>query len=269
MKKRGVNKVSRIKREDGDSFFFSDEHEDRIMAFDPHYHGLFEIYYLEHGTCEYFIENCLYKVEAGDVVVIPSGVIHRTQYQNHEYSRLLINCSKYFIPSSVLKVLPKITYVYNNKAISERIKELFYSIRDDYNDADSFAAESLRSNMFTLLILMARTPNEKLSVVIQNRYIDAAIEYIQNNFNTDITLSETAKRCSISPEYMSRIFKKETGFRFSEYVTVVRLQHAEVLLKNSGFSIAEIAHQCGFEDSNYFSSIFKKNYGISPRQMRE
>lgn len=261
--------MSKIKREDGDRFFFSDEHDERTAAFDPHYHTLFEIYYLERGKCEYFIENRLYKVEAGDVVVVPSGSIHRTQYQNDEYSRLLINCSKYFIPSSVLKVLPRITYVYNNTAISGKIKELFYSIRDDYNNTDSFAGESLRNNMFTLLILMARTPNEKLSVATQNRYTDAAIEYIRNNFNTDITLSQTAKMCSISPEHMSRVFKKETGFRFSEYVTVVRLQHAEVLLKNSSLSITEIAHQCGFEDSNYFSSIFKKNYGISPRQMRE
>jgi len=68
---------------------------------------------------------------------------------------------------------------------------------------------------------------------------------------------------------MSRMFKKETGFGFSEYLTLVRLRHSEFLIKNKNLSITEVAHRCGFEDSNYFSVIFKRNYKISPREMKK
>ena len=68
-----------------------------------------------------------------------------------------------------------------------------------------------------------------------------------------------------SQEHLSRTFKKHTGFGFNEYLTLVRLQHAEQLLKgDEKMSISTIAYNCGFNDSNYFSDKFKKMYGTSP-----
>ena len=95
--------------------------------------------------------------------------------------------------------------------------------------------------------------------------IGEAISYIKTNFNSDISLSKIAKAHFLSPEHLSRTFKKEIGIGFSDYVTMVRLQNAENLLKNrNGRSISEIAYSCGFNDSNYFSDKFKKIHGISP-----
>ena len=91
---------------------------------------------------------------------------------------------------------------------------------------------------------------------------------MQKNFASDITLSGIAKMCSVSPEHMSRTFKKETGFGFSEYLTHLRLKEAEYLLKNSTLPITDVAYQCGFFDSNYFSVVFKKIFGVSPSGMR-
>ena len=85
-----------------------------------------------------------------------------------------------------------------------------------------------------------------------------------------ISLSEMAESFSVSAEHLSRMFKKETGFGFNEYVTLVRLQRAESMLKNeNGKSISEIAYACGFNDSNYFSDKFKKAYGVVPSEIRK
>ena len=74
---------------------------------------------------------------------------------------------------------------------------------------------------------------------------------------------------AVSAEHLSRTFKKETGFGFSEYLTLVRLQKAEYMLRNEpGRSVCEIAYACGFNDSNYFSAKFKQTYGKAPSKFK-
>ena len=78
-----------------------------------------------------------------------------------------------------------------------------------------------------------------------------------------------AKLHSVSSEHLSRTFKRETGFGFSEYLTLVRLQKAEYMLRNEpGRSVCEIAYACGFNDSNYFSDKFRRSYGHSPSKFK-
>ena len=258
-----------LKIDDENGFLFSSSHYIKPLSCMQHYHSLFELYYMEKGSCNYFIDNKSYKIEAGDLVLIPGGIVHKTQYENIEYSRLLINCSKYYIPSSVFKVLPELLYVYNNPDIQEEIKDIFLAIQNDYEAPDSFSQESIKTLIHSLFILLARNPNKKSQAATKNEYIEKAIEYIQNNFAKKITLPLVSGICAVSPEHMSRSFKKETGFGFLEYVTIIRLKHAESLLKNTSLSVTEIAEKCGFEDSNYFSAVFKKYYGIPPKKLKK
>ena len=96
------------------------------------------------------------------------------------------------------------------------------------------------------------------------------VAYIKENFSGDISLGELAKICSVSPEHLSRVFKRDTGFGISEYVSILRLQHAQnLLLTARRLSVLQIANRCGFNDSNYFSTKFKRMYGVSPLKFRE
>ena len=100
--------------------------------------------------------------------------------------------------------------------------------------------------------------------------VEECVKHIKKNFAQKIALSEMAKQYSVSQEHLSRIFKKETGFGFNEFITLVRLQRAEAMLKNeNGKTISEIAYACGFNDSNYFSDKFKKAYGTAPSDVRK
>lgn len=259
-----------LRRDEDPHFYFSRDH-DISAGYEgcaQHYHNLFEIYYMVSGRCGYFLDNKSYEIESGDLILIPSGVIHKSMYRDQNYTRLLINCSKYYIPTTVFKVLPKLTYVYHNSDIQPKIDELFAAIEDDFRNPDAFSSDSLRSNMHNLFITLARNPNRKAKPAIKNMYSERVIDHIRSNFSSNISLAEVAQMCSVSAEHMSRTFKKETGFGFSEYLTHVRLQHSEYLLKNTELPITEIASQCGFDDSNYFSVIFKKNYGFPPRELR-
>ena len=121
-----------------------------------------------------------------------------------------------------------------------------------------------------LFFIMARNPNTYDHRKTGNPCTVGVIRYMQQNFTGELHLSDVAQRFFISPEHLSRMLKKETGFGFSEYLNLLRLQHAENLLQQSNkLSIAEIAAQCGFNDSNYFSVKFKKQYGISPKKRQQ
>ena len=73
----------------------------------------------------------------------------------------------------------------------------------------------------------------------------------------------------MSPTYFSKKFKRETGFGFKGYLAKYRLREAVKLLKSNKYSsITDVATRCGFNDSNYFATAFKAEYGVSPNKFR-
>ena len=96
-----------------------------------------------------------------------------------------------------------------------------------------------------------------------------AREYINKNYASgDLTLFSTASYVGISPNHLSTVFTQETGENFVEYLTRVRLEKAKILLQTTTMKNADIAYETGFNDPHYFSHIFKKNTGMSPREYR-
>ncbi|MDX5474177.1 MAG: AraC family transcriptional regulator [Bacillaceae bacterium] len=98
---------------------------------------------------------------------------------------------------------------------------------------------------------------------------DKIIHIIQEEFNTDISLESIAERLHYNPNYLSSIFKKETGISFSEYVTMYRLNTAKKMLVESDHSIKEIAEMFQYNNSQNFIRSFKKKEGITPGKYRE
>lgn len=94
------------------------------------------------------------------------------------------------------------------------------------------------------------------------------MEYVKLNYSEKITLEEIASYVHLSPSHISCMFRKETGQTISTYVSHVRIEKSKTLLRQPGVPIAEIAGLCGFEDQSYFTRVFKKQTGISPKQYR-
>lgn len=101
-----------------------------------------------------------------------------------------------------------------------------------------------------------------------NNIISKAIHYIKSNYTKSITLNDISKHVNVSTYYLSRMFKKEIGKNFSEYLIEFRMNKAKEFLKNPEFKLYEIADMIGINDSHYFSRLFKKNFGITPTQYR-
>ncbi len=234
-----------------------------------HYHSTFEVYYLKEGHCNYFIDNKSYEVRAGDVILIPDGVIHKTIYGKEVHTRWLINVTVDMLPGGVIPLIPSMIYLYRNPDIIPELERIYEKIGEEYRSSRSFKQEMLVCLVHELFYLFARNLENKARIETGNIFVEQTVKYIQENYMNDITLSAMAQMRSVSPEHLSRTFRKETGFGFSEYLTLVRLQKAEYMLKNEpGKSVSDVAYACGFNDSNYFSDRFKRAYGISPSAVK-
>lgn len=103
----------------------------------------------------------------------------------------------------------------------------------------------------------------------ENHLVRQAQAYIQENYQKDLSLDELSKELDISPYYFSKLFKEETGSNFVEYLTGLRMSRAKELLRDESRSMKEICMEVGYSDPNYFSRIFKKNFGVTPTEYRE
>lgn len=102
----------------------------------------------------------------------------------------------------------------------------------------------------------------------ENQLVVRAQNYIQENYQKDLSLDEVSRQMDLSPYYFSKLFKEETGSNFVEYVTNLRIGKAKELLAKDGLSMKEICAAVGYSDPNYFSRIFKKNTGVTPTEYR-
>ena len=94
-------------------------------------------------------------------------------------------------------------------------------------------------------------------------------EYVKNRFAEKLSLDEIAEHVSLSKSYLSRIFKEETGESLSSYINKVRIDKAKLMLLDNGCPLVDVASLCGFEDQSYFTKVFKRLVGVSPKRYRE
>jgi len=118
--------------------------------------------------------------------------------------------------------------------------------------------------------LFNEDPSEEELAAQNNMIVERANEYIHVNYaQKGLTLNEVAQKNHVSPNYLSYLFKKNTGTNLWEYVIKLRMEESKRLILNTDLRRYEISERVGYESPEHFSKIFKKYFGISPSEMKK
>lgn len=142
---------------------------------------------------------------------------------------------------------------------------ILYSIIKDINHIkDLETVETWMSDVVADIASLVAQVYESRSRAL----IKKALIYMDKHYKSALSYKDVAAELFISPSYFIALFKKETGYTFVDYLTMLRMEKAKAMLINTNMNITEIAYETGFNNSNYFSSLFKKTVGITAKEYR-
>ena len=104
--------------------------------------------------------------------------------------------------------------------------------------------------------------------VTGEKFVLQALEYLEGRYRTTVTIEETASRLSVSPGYLNRLFRRDLGLSFHEWLTCFRVRRAMELLKSPDVKVYEVADQVGYAYARHFGQTFRKLLGVTPTQYK-
>lgn len=238
-------------------------------------HDFYEVYYLSDGKRKYFLDNTIYTITPGDLIIIPPDVIHRTiEDGENVYSRILMDIPLHYFDQELLKlckIAPPAYFISIPKSHQPVLNNLLQKLENEYRSKDEHSQYLIKQLINELLIFLIRSTQHhdfSHSAVESGQLINQATRYISENYEKPLSLNEIAKQLGISKSHFCRLFKKKTGANFSDYLTGVRINEAAKMLRATDLSVTEIALRCGYNDSAYFAMIFKKIKNTTPLKYR-
>lgn len=142
--------------------------------------------------------------------------------------------------------------------------ELMYKSYEEANEALNYQTESEIVHSGKIDINSSNQDFEKE----KSKLFKKVTEYIDNNIQEDLNLEIVASNFNLSPYYFSRSFKEFMKCNLIDYINIIRIKKAKELLKKNEMSIKEIGYSVGYSDPNYFSKVFKKYEGYSPKEYK-
>lgn len=277
-----------------DSFFFDSSstatvtmRHNRYSPAIMHDHTFFEVIYVYDGTCKQTISNNNVELTTGDICIIPPGIKHNISVFDNS---VVLNC---LIKKSTLHNIffnflnnPNIlsAFFLNNIYSESGNSYIIFHTGSDFEIQRGFLYtywESINRTLYydqmisyTLLLifgLLIRNYEKSVELPVFTRKTDvqrfALLQYIQDNFAT-VTLEDIAERFHYTPEYTSKLIKKTTGLTFTQILQQIRIEKAQVLLHDTNLSVANIASQVGYENTEHFIRTFKSRLHMTPTEYR-
>lgn len=233
-----------------------------------------EIVFIVKGRGNHLIGNKKYQTKEGDILIFNQNVLHDESAELH--SNMVVYCcgikelylkgmeKNRLIDIDIPAVIPSGKW---RDPIEKTLDIMFQHVLNNPKTAN----ENCRYLLASLLTIITKLPKSHLHTIIYARpsLITQVKNYIDTCYWENITLNEIASRFNINTYYLSHLFKQETGFSPIQYMIRRRIGEAQSLLINTRYSITQIASQVGYDNANYFSTLFSKMVGVSPRAYRD
>lgn len=241
-----------------------------------HYHKDLELILALDGSTSLVIDGENLETEPNVLYFINPYQIHSMHIAKppSRYDCLVIPLSLLSLPAGHAAMQELITPIYSGKLCFVReskdpfLINLFQRITNSYGSKEQNGAVILA---YLLLFFDYCKKNGLLQETASQPTapIRKAIDYIQGHFNKKITLEDMAVSAGMNPKYFCSYFKKHTHTTPVTYVTMLRIRHAKLLLREKNLSVLDVALSCGFDHVSFFIRQFKKATGQTPGQYRK
>lgn len=242
-----------------------------------HWHKEIEILFVLSGTLQITVEDTKFDLEANEVILINSNQIHSIRGKDDL--------------TLVLQFVPELIYrIYGNQQIyqfhlntadprmeketTDKLRSILAKIGIEYSRRRDGYKFYLWSHLYELVGYLFRYCNyitEKNDLVTTEnlRKISAIIEYLNENYTKQLSITTISEDLYMSDLTLSKFFKEKTGFSILLYLQILRINHAKQLLVSSDASIIDIANECGFYSMPTFYRVFNKIVGCSPSEFKK
>lgn len=222
------------------------------------------------GNLEY--EGKIYPLQKGDCVFIDC----RRQYSHHSSEDLWHLKWAHFYGPNMSGIYEKYVErggrpVFHPAALSvfENVLEDLFEIASSSTYIRDMKIFEKLTNLLTLLMEESWHPEKASGSATIRRSLQSVKDYIDQHYAEKISLDALADIFFINKFYLTRIFREQFGITINNYLLQVRITHAKRMLRFSDMTIEKISHECGMNDANYFTRIFKKIEGVTPGEYRK
>lgn len=283
LEKAGIS-LENIYQELEMSSSYVDSHRDISHAASPiapHSHSFYELIYCSSSDdVQYLLGSQRYRLQRGDVIVIPPGTSHCPLFPDkmqHPYERIVVWVNEELIrefrqrwPGDTENKTyePGLLRTFGSSWELPLLEAFTRGCRESEQRQSGWEA-ALYGNTTYLLTLLTRAISERQRPVQErNELLDELLQYVEEHYREKISLQSAARHLLISESSITHTFRKRMGISYYQYVTKRRLSAARTLIEE-GRPVAGVGELSGFGDHSAFYRAFRREYGISPREYKE
>jgi AraC-like DNA-binding protein len=264
---------------------------------DFHSHQEYEIYFFHSGECKYLINNRIYELQPGDIILLDGMTLHKPNPgTSSPYTRSMLHFSPTWLQEllnalgipNLLDPFKKLNnclfrtgYDEIGQFVDGRIKEIAASLErideesQQTGKKNEFLKAEVKLELVQLLLGIYKMSQKQLSQITSKKsekelHAEEIASWINDHYIEKVSLDKIASELNLSKYYASHVFKEVTGFTVMEYVMACRLNQVKYLLEmEPNQSLTEVSRASGFESVAHFSRFFKEKVGTTPSQYRK
>lgn len=263
-----------------------------IVGMTNHSHEYAQLWYVVKGTCRHLIDNNVYEMKRGYMLILPPNVVHNFECDDDELEILACDFMlelitdmlqesdgengykliRFVYLESFISSLKKVTPCLKFEGVQKmEIEERLTRMLQIYSKEERFYEIELKAEILGLLVYIARNyekMGKKEEKSLYKNAIKSCINYMEEHYDEKFTVLKMAKFCAMSESYFTFFFKEVTGVSFIHYLNTYRIKKSKSLLIETNLSLEQIAEKIGFSDATYFTRVFKKIEKVTPQQYR-
>lgn len=249
---------------------------------EPHRHSFFELVYVLQGSATHHLGQEVTQLHPGAYFIIDTGSVHC--YQDADDCHI-VNCL--FLPEYIDRALaecPSLSSLLSNQVMhfgvpvdiraADRVfhdtdgtvRRLIQAMEQEYAAKKTGYMELLRCHLTQILVHAVRAWETAEQQRTPHKAVAAVTEQLRADYAKPLCLEALSREVGYTPQYLSALFRKDTGMSLQEFLQRLRVQEACRLLGQKTLSLSQIALTVGYSDSKHFSRIFRRYKGISPKE---